>query len=64
MTYFLPIHRLVALAIASLMIAGPALSKGKDNDDNRQAKDNGKQAQQIDDLVRDKWTSGSSGRAR
>ena len=45
MTYFLPIHRIVALAIASLMIAGPALSKGKDDDDNRQGKDNGKQAQ-------------------
>ena len=49
MTRFLPTHRIVALAIASLMIAGPALSKGKDDDDNGRGKDNGKHAQKFEE---------------
>ena len=36
MTCFSPTHRIVALAIASLMVAGPVLSKGKDDEDKGQ----------------------------
>jgi len=49
MTCFSPTHRIVALALATLMVAGPALSKGKDDDDNRQGKDSGKHAQKFEE---------------
>ena len=49
MTCFSPTHRIVALAIASLMVAGPVLSKGKDDEDKGQGKDNGKHAQKFEE---------------
>ena len=41
MTNFSHTHRILALAITSLLIAGPAFSKGKDDDDNGHGKGNG-----------------------
>ena len=41
MTYLSHPHRIVALAIASLLIAGPVLSKGKGDDDNEHGNGNG-----------------------
>ena len=49
MIYFSPAHRIVALAIASLLVAGPALSKGKDDDDDNKGKGNGKHAQKFEE---------------
>ena len=41
MTNFSHTHRILALAIASLLIAGPALSRGKGDDDNEHGYGNG-----------------------
>ena len=41
MTHFSHTHRILALAIASLLVAGPALSKGKGDDDNEHGNGNG-----------------------
>lgn len=53
MTYFLSPTRIVTMAIATLLLAGPALSKGKDDDDNR-GKGNGKHAQKHESKAHDK----------
>lgn len=43
-------HRIVALAITSLLVAAPALSKSKGDDDNDDhGKDHGKHSQKFDD---------------
>ncbi|GAB3476455.1 RcnB family protein [Polaromonas eurypsychrophila] len=47
MTYFSSKTRIVTLVIATLLLAGPALSKEKDDDDNR-GKGNGKHAQKAE----------------
>ncbi len=47
MTYFSYTQRIGALAITSLLLAGPALSKGKDDNDD-QGKGNGKHAQKFE----------------
>ena len=50
MTSFSPAHRIVALAITSLLVAGPALSKGKgDHDNDDHEKGHGKHAQKYED---------------
>lgn len=49
MTYLSRTHHIVALAITSLLIAGPALSKGKGDDDGEQGKGNGKHSQKFED---------------
>ncbi len=46
MTYFLSKTRIVTLAVATLLLAGPALSKG--NDDDNRGKGNGKHAQKAE----------------
>ena len=62
MIYFSPAHRIVALAIASLLVAGPALSKGKDDEDNNKGKGNGKHAQKFEEK-QDKRESKERGKA-
>ena len=51
MTHFSHTHRIVALAIASLLVAGPAFSKGKGDDDNDHGNGNGngKHAQKFEE---------------
>ena len=49
MTNFSHTHRILALAIASLLVAGPAFSKGKDDEDNGHGKGNGKHAQKFEE---------------
>ncbi|MDP3311403.1 MAG: DUF1236 domain-containing protein [Polaromonas sp.] len=48
MTYFLSKTRILTLAIATLVLAGPALSKDKHDDDHR-GKGNGKHAQKYEE---------------
>ncbi len=50
MTYLSHTHRIVALAITSLLVAGPALSKGKDDDNGNgnNGKGNGKHSQKFE----------------
>ncbi len=50
MTYLSPTHRIVALAITSLLFAAPALSKGNGDDDNDyHGKGIGKHSQKFED---------------
>ena len=51
MAHTSPTYRIVALAIASLLVAGPALSKGKGDDDGEHGNgnDNGKHSQKFED---------------
>lgn len=51
MNYLSYTHRIVALAITALLVAGPALSKGKGDDDNDHGnnKDHGKHSQKDED---------------
>ncbi|WP_397410279.1 RcnB family protein [Polaromonas sp.] len=49
MTYFSSKTRIVTLAIATLLLTGPALSKGKDDDDHRgKGNGNGKHSQKYE----------------
>ena len=51
MTHFSHTHRILALALASLLLAGPALSKGKGEDDGEHGNGKGhdKHAQKVED---------------
>ena len=49
MTYLSRTHHIVALAIASLLLAGPALSKGKGDDDGEHGNGKSKHAQKYED---------------
>lgn len=51
MTNFSHTHRILALAITSLLVAGPALSKGKDDEGNGHgnSNSNGKHAQKFEE---------------
>lgn len=49
MTYISPAQRIVALAFTTLLVAGPALAKGKDDDDYGHGKDQGKHAQKFEE---------------
>ena len=49
MVCFTPVQRIIALAITSLLVAGPAVSKGKDDDDHGHGKDQGKHAQKFEE---------------
>ena len=49
MTYFSRTHHLVALAIASLLVASPALSKGKGDDDGEHGNGKGKHSQKFEE---------------
>lgn len=49
MTHFSHTHRIVALAITSLLVAGPVFSKSKGDDDGDNRKGNLKHSQQFED---------------